>query len=100
MLRKPQSFEHITGLIRSIASEDGVTVSFTNHALKRMIERGIEHSDALYVLKNCVVTSETLEKGEWVHNAEGKNVDGERITLAVVEYKAQRRIKIVSAWKL
>ena len=100
MLRKPQSYEHVTGLIRAIASEEGVTVSFTNHARERMKERNIEYSDALFVLKNCVVTDERLEKGEWVHNAKGKNVDGEIVTFAVVEYRSQRRLKIVSAWKL
>src|SRR5262245_42332018 len=100
MLRQPQSYVHIATLIRTLASDSTVSVSFTNHARQRMKERGIEYSDVLYVLKRCVVTDERLEKGEWIHNAEGKNADGVPMSFAVVEYKSENRLKIVSAWKL
>src|SRR6266545_4134104 len=99
MLSNPQSFEHVASQIRSLASGP-VAVKYTGHGRKQMVDRGIEFSDALFILKNCRVTKEDLQKGEWVYNTEGRNVDGERIVFAVVVYGDKNLIKIVSAWKL
>jgi hypothetical protein len=98
MLSKPQTYDHIAGLIRRLA-KPGLNLTLTDHARQRMLERDIQYADVLPVLKSCRVVHEILNDGEWVYNAKGKNVDGEEIVFAVVPYESQNRIKIISTWK-
>lgn len=98
MLSNPQSLQHIASMIRSIASGP-FTLKMTKHAKRQMLERDINYSDIKTVLKHCIVTKEDLEKGEWVFNAQGTNIDGETIVFVVVPYEKEIKIKVISSWK-
>jgi uncharacterized DUF497 family protein len=99
----------VAELIQRLAGRSDTVWSFGTHvrrdggthALDEMKADGIEFSDALYVLKRCVVErSEYIEKyKEMRFRAVGENVDGIKMTFIVTIGESNNDIEIVTAWK-
>jgi hypothetical protein len=70
------------------------------HALKEMDKDGIDHADALYVLKRGRVTSCEFDTHylEWRYRVQGRNVDGKKMVFVVCVSESEGKIKIVTAW--
>lgn len=85
--------------LRKIATAPGVLISYTDHALERMAERGISRLDVRHVLKTGFVARVEMNKGEETWNVRGTDLDERDLEIVIVAYDEVIRIKVISAWE-
>jgi hypothetical protein len=102
-----QRQEHVDAAakIRNWSRKDNPNITFgvryadgETHSLRAMADDDIDFEDLLRVLRSCRVTDLRLEKGEWRHNAEGRNKDGRHLVFVVVLDDVAEEIEVVTAW--
>lgn len=74
----------------------------TKHARQRMKERKIDISDVMMVLKTGNIFDEPEPHpvtGEWVYKVEGKNIDGENISVNVTLKEDSGKIVIITVYR-
>jgi hypothetical protein len=70
---------------------------WTHHAIEEMEKDSIFKIDIMKMLQRCTLTLiEYKQEEEW--RAEGKDNDGRSITVVMVVYEQQKKIKVITAW--
>jgi len=85
-------------LIRRIITEGGQLV-LSGHYKKRMLERGVEYSDVLRVIKKGVMLNEPephIRTGKLIYTIEGTTVDGARLKVPVAIYEEDNEVVVVT----
>lgn len=70
------------------------TVTWSQHALERLRERGIDTADIQTALKGGVVEPAHYENGAWRHRVRGRFLE------IVIQFKADDHLLVVTAWSI
>jgi hypothetical protein len=102
---KRQAYADEAARIRKWSRKSSPNISFGvryadggTHSLREMANDNIDFDDMLRVLRGCRVTDARLEKGEWRHQAEGRDKDGRSLVFIVMLCEESEEIEIVTAW--
>jgi len=92
-------FEDEASRLRKLARNSSVTVWWTGHAEIERQKDAIAKIDVLNMLKRCWVSNVEDSGQEVAWRAEGKDIDGRRITaIVVVDEGDPPEIKIITTW--
>ena len=97
-MTKPQwSFE--SKCLRELAKRPDTVWVFRKHADEEMAKDDILSSDVINVVSRGYVATAERPYDRWRFQVNGRNVDGEMITVVAEPDETKGKIKIITAWK-
>ena len=85
--------------LRQLAKSPETGWAFRKHAEEEMKKDNILSSDVINVVSRGFIADVELVNGRGRFQVDGRNVDGEMITVVAEPDEERARIKIVTAWK-
>jgi hypothetical protein len=93
-------FLEIAAQLRALAADPETTWSFYTHAEQEMVEAGLDHADADYVIRNGKITQGETEGGERRYRVEETTRDGVPAAFVVAFSVEEKWIEIITAFRV